>query len=105
MSGSDKVYIPEWMPERMYASALVVCDEVQTPHTYSVCSCTPQHRNPRLTGERRELKQCLSMVCRCGAKVEIETYGWGPSEHSEPWMCPKCRKEYMELCERQIDES
>lgn len=86
--------------KREMRERLVVCDEVQTPHSYAVCSCTQGHKNPR-----RILKQCLSMVCRCGAKIEIETYGWGPAEHSDPWLCPECRKRYMELCERQIDES
>jgi hypothetical protein len=29
-------------------SRKVVCDEVETPHSYQVCSTSPHHRNPRL---------------------------------------------------------
>jgi hypothetical protein len=49
MSGSDKVYIPEWMPERpgLAASDMVSCNAVETPHLYSVCSCTAGHKNPQ----------------------------------------------------------
>jgi hypothetical protein len=54
---------------------------------------------------RRALKIVLLLVCRCGAKLELDAHGWGPAEHSEPWLCPDCRKKYMELCERQIDEA
>jgi hypothetical protein len=30
-------------------SRMVICDEVQTPHSYAVCSCTTGHTNPRLS--------------------------------------------------------
>jgi hypothetical protein len=152
MSGSDKVYIPEWMPERRQ-DFMVTCDEVPTPHSYAICCCTANHKNPNpvpswtshdpltrwadsivyafSTGQygdlhvdenfakavldvknrikasqaTKQLKQCHTLACRCGKKIEIETFGWGPGEHGESWMCPDCKKRYMELCERQIDES
>jgi hypothetical protein len=45
----------------------------------------------------------MVFVCRCGKVLELDTQGWRPTE-PEPWMCPDCRKRYMEFCERQIDE-
>lgn len=34
--------------KREMRERLVVCDEVQTPHSYAVCSCTQGHTNPRI---------------------------------------------------------
>lgn len=32
--------------KREMRERLVTCDEVQTPHSYAICSCTAGHRNP-----------------------------------------------------------
>jgi hypothetical protein len=38
---------------------LVVCDEVQTPHSYALCSCAQGHKNPRIADDNWLEKKLL----------------------------------------------